>query len=147
MVTENNNSNDIVFMQFQNETYFKILCILFQSSLCTYYVITEDSACTFYALLFSSSPYKLGVIFGGYFLTHVPLSVNFSFSAHSAPYNFMERGKVGLAIGRRETHLGPVLDGEKAEEGGVVPGGQVTGPLFLLPPAKAIFLLQFVLVG
>lgn len=92
-------------------------------SICTYYVITEDSIYTFYTLLFSSSPYKMGIIFGGYFLTYVPLSVNFSFSEHSAPYNFRERGEVGITIGRRETHLGPVLDGEKAEERGMVPGG------------------------
>lgn len=90
---------------------------------CTYCVITEDSIYTFYTLLFSSSPYKMGIIFGGYFLTYVPLSVNFSFSEHSAPYNVRERGEVGITIGRRETHLGPVLDGEKAEERGMVLGG------------------------
>lgn len=85
-------------------------------SICTYYIITEDSIRTFYTLLFSSSPYKMGIIFGGYVLTYVPLSVNFSSSEHSAPYNFRERGKVGLTTGRRETPPGSGLEGEKAEE-------------------------------
>lgn len=85
-------------------------------SLYTYYIIIEDSICTFYTLLFSSSPYKMGIIFEGYALTYIPLSVNFSFSEHSALYNFREKGKVGITTGRRETPLGSVLDGKKAEE-------------------------------
>lgn len=54
----------------------------------------------------------MGIIFGGYVLTYAPLSVNFSLSEHSAPYNFRETGRVA-SLQEGGKLLGSVLDGRR----------------------------------